>query len=275
MMRRQILGLLVLTGAALTLPACTPQSTGDETRETMGGGKIYPTYRYRLTVEVDTPEGLKTGSSVIEVQTRRASKNAIPSPRMLSYKVRGEAVTVDLGQRGLLFALLRSEISSSWAGRAFEMMAPPTPRDEAIGMDDEYGYRRARALALKGPQVIPRHIKGNYGAQNPKPSDPSNAWPMLVRFLDIADPKTLAKVDPDALAVSFGKGVKLRRITVERTEDAVTAGIDRWLTNEFWQRWFAINDAELKRPGGAINNPYFKTFRAQISRNDFSKELKK
>ena len=27
-----------------------------------------PDYRYRLTVEVDTPEGLKIGSSVIEVE---------------------------------------------------------------------------------------------------------------------------------------------------------------------------------------------------------------
>lgn len=28
-----------------------------------------PDYRYRLTVEVDTPGGLRTGSSVIEVET--------------------------------------------------------------------------------------------------------------------------------------------------------------------------------------------------------------
>jgi hypothetical protein len=113
-----------------------------------GGGKTYPDYRYRLTVEVDTPEGVKRGSSVIQVKTSRASQNAIPSPGMLSYKVRGEAVAVDLGARGVMFALLRSDDSVDWAAGAFEAMAPPTPRDLAISMDDEYGYRRAKALAL-------------------------------------------------------------------------------------------------------------------------------
>jgi hypothetical protein len=198
-----------------------------------GGGKTYPDYRYRLTVEVDTPEGIKRGSSVIEVKTRRASKNAIPSPRMLSYKVRGEAVTVDLGQRGLLFALLRSDTSSDWAAGAFESMAPPTPRDQAIGMDDEYGYRRAKALALTGPQVLPRW------RESLVPNDRRSGYPMLVRFADIADPASVSKVDPDALAASFGKGVNLRRITVERTEDELTTGIERrleWLAQYYAQR---------------------------------------
>lgn len=42
--------------AALTFPAC------------IAAEDKAPDYRYRLTIEVETPEGVKTGSSVIEVQ---------------------------------------------------------------------------------------------------------------------------------------------------------------------------------------------------------------
>lgn len=58
MNRRVTLGSLLALGT-LALAGC-----GDPT----------PTYRYRLTVEVNTPEGLRTGSSVIEVETSVAGK---------------------------------------------------------------------------------------------------------------------------------------------------------------------------------------------------------
>ena len=65
-----------------------------------------PAYRYRLTVEVDTPDGVKTGSSVIEVDTEVAGGYSIPTPGRVTNRVRGEAVTVDLGEGRVLFALL-------------------------------------------------------------------------------------------------------------------------------------------------------------------------
>ena len=49
--------------------------------------------------------------------------------------------------------------------------------------------------------------------------------PLLVRFLDIHDPRTIKKVDPESLAVSFGSGVVLKRITLQVTDDPVTSGI--------------------------------------------------
>ena len=56
---------------------------------------------------------------------------------------------------------------------------------------------------------------------------------MLVTFADRDDPTSVARVDPDDLAASFGEGVKLRRITVQLTDDPVTSGIEErlgWLT---------------------------------------------
>ena len=41
-------------------------------------GRDLPSYRYRLTVEVNTPEGLKTGSSVIEVESTTSGSLKLP-----------------------------------------------------------------------------------------------------------------------------------------------------------------------------------------------------
>ena len=66
-----------------------------------------PTYvhRFRLGVEIATPEGPRAGSSVIEVRTTNY-KSGLPEMRGLRSTVRGEAVFVDLGARGHVIAIL-------------------------------------------------------------------------------------------------------------------------------------------------------------------------
>ena len=57
---------------------------------------------------------------------------------------------------------------------------------------------------------------------------------MLVTFGDLSDPTSVAEVDPDDLAATFGEGVRLKRITVQLTDDPVTTGIEKrlaWLDN--------------------------------------------
>ncbi|MCC6780859.1 MAG: hypothetical protein IT537_30155 [Hyphomicrobiales bacterium] len=53
-------------------------------------------FRYELTLSVDTPEGVKTGFSVVEVD---AWDVVIPARGTMS-RARGEAVYVDLGKGG-------------------------------------------------------------------------------------------------------------------------------------------------------------------------------
>ena len=64
-------------------------------------------YRYRLTVEVDTPQGLRTGSSVIEVGFLKIP-DWLPNGGGVSIKYRGEAVAVDLPDGQIVFAPFRS-----------------------------------------------------------------------------------------------------------------------------------------------------------------------
>src|SRR5262245_578483 len=69
-------------------------------------GPVY-TYRYRLTVEVDTPEGLKSGSSVIETTVQDNTESwGPPESRMVRSRTKGEAVFVDLGSGKHVIALL-------------------------------------------------------------------------------------------------------------------------------------------------------------------------
>lgn len=57
------------------------------------------TWRYKMTVTVETPEGIKTGSAVREISNSLQGNNwpDVGNPA----GVRGEAVVVDLSKRGV------------------------------------------------------------------------------------------------------------------------------------------------------------------------------
>ena len=169
------------------------------------------TIRYRITVEVDTPQGLRTGSSVIEATTRKGPRSGDASG--IAYEVHGEAVAVDL-PAGTLFALLSNRTSgidypAYLVHSALENGSPTPPlsrRYEAW----EWAAEQSEARRVKPTMVLTR---GNY--------------PTLVRFRDIHDPASLETVDSDDLAASFGPGVKLKRLTVEVTANRVTKTEER------------------------------------------------
>lgn len=181
----------------------------------------YPsgTWRYRLTVNVETPEGLKSGSAVREVHVVARPPFALPQVGP-SADVRGEAVVVDLGTRGKLFALVDTN-------------------DENIVIRSFPGHG---GLSAKG-------IRYYNSLDNASASVPWEAYPRIVTFKDINDPKTViepfriifggddqpvlerirAQDREDNLKDVFGKGVKLKNITVEMTNDPVTWQIEEMI----------------------------------------------
>lgn len=160
-----------------------------------------PTYRYRLTVEVDTPEGLRRGSSVIQVKTQDIIGFPGPDAGGIRTSVKGEAVVVDLGRRGLLFALLRDADSIA------QLSLLPVRVDK--GGTGEAAGNNLRAMKL---------VAGRADV-------PEESRPILVRFRDISDSKSVEIVDAEDLASAFGPGVRLRRITAEITDDRMTDSI--------------------------------------------------
>ena len=176
---------------------------------------VYPSakLRYKLTVSVNTPEGVRTGSSVKEVHLYRAP--AIPEDTGGHAKVKGEAVTIDLGKRGLLFA-----VSST---------------------DDAY-YILFRAFLYKGA-LTKEGIEYYSTLKGKKVLTPDN-YPMLVRFADLNDPKSIKLVvekktpelekryraeDMETFAEAFGEGVSIKEVTLEITDEPVTTGIEKYL----------------------------------------------
>lgn len=179
-----------------------------------------PTYRYRMTVEVETPEGLKTGSSVIEVETRMETNPESPASQRINWRARGEAAIIDLEERGVLFALLRSEDDVDFASRIMFLLAPK-------GVDkngDAFLGRFANMLEMTEPVELP----ATQEKINP-PLAEMKGRPMLVTFGDLDDPTSVERVDPEDLSATFGEGVSLKRITVQITRDRVTTGIEQRL----------------------------------------------
>ncbi len=161
-------------------------------------------YRYRMTVEVDTPQGLRSGSSVREISSGLQTVPGRGSMPMTKFK--GEAVAIDLPNGRTLFALL----------------------DESINMTSifEPDDRTAELFVANVAKLARRDQRGRTVVL------PPDQYPRLVTFGDINDPISVQAVDPANLAASFGAGMRLKRFTVEITDDPVTDGVEkrlRWL----------------------------------------------
>lgn len=199
MKRRNFLGGLLGVSALLVVSGC---SSDDEA----------PDYRYRLTVEVQTPEGLKTGSSVIEVTQHLTRPGSNPAGSAVTRRVRGEAVAVDMPGAKTIFALLRSDNNVDWASTVMLMLAPQIEGESFEEQLDDM-------LSLEGEIVLPRMFSP-VGHLNER-----SAYPMLVTFGDLGDPTSVEQVDPGDMAATFGEGYELKRITVQLTDDPVTTSI--------------------------------------------------
>lgn len=166
--------------------------------------KVYG-WRYKMTVSVETPEGLKTGSAVREVSVKFEPRPGYkPQPYHVTTKVKGEAVVVDLGERGVLFALIDPD------DYRFIFEAFPGPP----------------GLTLEGAEFYSGLPVGKEGKALSK-------LPWLVTFLDRSEPKTITAITKDNITDIFGEGVILKDVNVAIASDAVT-----WGTLRNYLEWF-------------------------------------
>ncbi len=201
-------------------------------------------WRYRVTVAVETPEGIKTGSAVREVTIAHVptGKSSFAPP----IDVKGEAVTVDLGARGVLFSLLLTDDDY------IVLHAFPSP-DGSGGHYSAKSVRYYNSLKNVKAALKPEH------------------YPMFVHFRDIHDPKTVEIVYgtetfdarnergdytgpqtrvTDNFEKIFGAGVKIKEVTVEMTDDDVTSKIEPYMPTfgresgfSKWQRTLNYGDS--------------------------------
>lgn len=249
--RRGIMGLLGSMACTLVVAAC------GENSDTFG--RSYD-YRYKLKVEVDTPTGVKTGFSVVEISVGKSGTIMPAAMRGGSAHLRhGEAVAIDLMPNKTLFVLLQSDLDPEWATTAAIYAVDierPKGTDSGTDLDNYFETLRADRRVWQ--------VKRSHG-QSPSPQDPT-----FLSFRNLADAASVEQVDPDNLEKTFGPGVKLKSLTIQITDQPITYSITKrlpWLEQVGRSRSTLIpNPSRLLKDNSQIQ---------LISPSDFSTELYK
>ncbi|MBS0241647.1 MAG: hypothetical protein JSS20_05675 [Proteobacteria bacterium] len=160
-------------------------------------------YRFRVTAEVETPQGLRTGSSVVDFRVYRNPSWLPPGGGTVPY-VTGEAVFVDLGmaggRHGNLIALLA--YGPTGADPNYYLMPAraflPVPGHQGTLAFGDFADRLEALPIGSRAELIGSNI------------------PTLVTFDDLNNPLTARVVAPDRLAEEFGAGYDLKRIWIEK-----------------------------------------------------------
>jgi hypothetical protein len=150
-----------------------------------------PNHKYRLTVEVETPEGVKSASGVMAVHPDRSYSRGGKTT------TKGDAVFVDLGGGKNLVALL------AHTGKSLEL--------------DDINYVALRAYRAAGQNVSFNQMSRVTGSAPVT----GEAIPLLVSFADPADPATARLVPSDNIEGALGKGIRLRGISAEVVPNGV------------------------------------------------------
>ena len=179
-----------------------------------------PAHKYRLAVEVETPEGSKSASSIFAVHPDRSYT------RRGQTRTLGDAVVVDLGQGRKLVALLAHV-------------------DNNKLVLDDMNYVALRAYGAATGKRVPF---GEMSRQTGVVPVTGELVPALLYFADPAKPDTARQVAPDNAESVLGAGYRLQGITAEVVPNGfwpldfggalgepVTRGIEAklpWLTGE-------------------------------------------
>lgn len=195
------------------------------------------TLRYRLTVVVDTPQGVRTGSSVVEVKGYLS--RAFPGPEAGGPRLhsRGEATPVKLTDGRYVFVVFASGASTR---RTFTMLTAPfadqlPPKSSDRSANGKSMMEQFRALAeAKGVRQV-------------NPQD----YPVIATFTDLTNPYSI-RIAPASEISTILPGHRVLRMTVEITDDPVSNSIRQilpWIlckdigflnkdVNRYWPRPF-------------------------------------
>ena len=146
-----------------------------------------PAHKYRLTVEVETPEGRKSASSVVAIHPDRSYT------RRGQTRTLGDAVFVDLGQGRNLVALLAH-------------------LDNNKLVLDDMNYVALRAYGAAGGKRVPFGEMSRQAGIVPVTGE---LIPLLVSFADPGQPGTARRVGPDDAEAVLGPGSRIQGISAE------------------------------------------------------------
>lgn len=172
-------------------------------------------YRLEISVEIDGKE--YTGSAVQQLTATgwpRAFK--FVAHGRAHYEVYGEAVAIDLGDHGTLYALLR--------------YPPPPDRPTELHLAKRY-------YTAFVPTVCGLRVKNsNYTAfiwrirlMQGECEVPVEELPMLVRFANEPELDSVEQVDPENLAATYGPSAKFLGAKISFTNERLSTDIEKRL----------------------------------------------
>jgi hypothetical protein len=150
-----------------------------------------PDQKYRLTVEVETPEGPRIAAGILSVRPNRnyggtGSGSSVP-------QTSGEALLVELSnKRNLVVLMAYGEDGSNFEDASFL----PT---RVIGATD-------RRIAFRDIKTL---------AGRPQVAVPEPQQPVLIALPDLTDPKSARRINGSDLEAAFGKGYRLRSFALD------------------------------------------------------------
>jgi hypothetical protein len=193
----------------------------------LGLSLTHPTYthRYRLTIEISTPEGVRTGSGVM--QASRIDRSYLPLPgRGSNIDFNGDALFIDLGGGKSVVATLglgaRGDDVNQIEVLALKAwgLTLQTPGWRVVGS------RRGR-VALTG-DLIPTIVAFD-DLSNPQSAKIVYATAIVETNDGRTGPRRTPQVAVDRLAEIFGAQTSFHSASLEVTDDPVTRGIEKRL----------------------------------------------
>jgi hypothetical protein len=165
-----------------------------------------------MTVTVQTPDGLVTGSSVIEVRVvYNESGGGLAGDVQFRARHSGEAVAVEVRPGQYLFVPVRVPSSLLFSADPGRFGGPE------VGFPDD--------LPLIAEQTEPFFL-----------CEPGGFCPFMVALVERAV-FGLREVTPETMAEVFGEGYAIRQVTLEVTDDPVTSGVMeeilQWTCSDF------------------------------------------
>jgi len=175
-------------------------------------------YRYKLSLSLDTPDGVKKGYNVVEVDYHSVQ---IPA-RGVMHRIQGQAAYVDLGpgRRPLIALLTRvrradevSTVGHPYVPRGWQDDLPPGNITSRLCEEDQKlskSFFERIAIISRCKETI---------------SIATGDLPDLVTFADINDPTSIILVDPNNLSATLGPGIVWKSISFGFTQDQITKNI--------------------------------------------------
>ncbi len=153
-------------------------------------------------------------SSVMEITWSHSSLNLIGKGGATYAK--GEAVVLDLGQRGKVFILPWMNSPDGSFGQYYEVALP-----QSIGIKNRIAKFDSDDFAKLRNLKTGREFTPNYRFSMVD----RDFKPFMVTLRDPADPATVTEVTKENFAKLFGEGASFKGVTIKITDEPVTSGV--------------------------------------------------